>query len=328
MTSTTRTASPSSIASATDIAPITGKRVLVTGVTGWVAGPLATSLAAAGNEVFGAARFKDPEKRQPLVDAGVTPVAIDLARGNYDDVPADLDLVLHFAVAKADNFDLAFRVNAEGSADLMEAATQRSDNLEGFFHCSSTAVYAPSGQEPRTETDLLGDSHRPMPGMPTYSISKIAAEVLVKYQSKKLGVPTVIARLNVPYGDTYGWPLFHLLMMEQGMAIPVHVDGPTSYTPIHADDIAASIPYLLSYAASPARIVNWGADEITSVEEWSSYLGELTGLTPNFEPTTATIPAIVPDLTLLHDAGFASSVGWRDGFRRMVATSRPDLLKS
>jgi UDP-glucuronate 4-epimerase len=310
-----------------DIKPITGKRVLVTGATGWVAGPLAGSLAAAGNEVFGAARFKDPATRQPLIDAGVTPLSLDLARGDYGDLPTDLDFVLHFAVVKADNFDLAFKVNAEASADLMEAAAAASDTLQAFFHCSSTAVYAPHGHEPRVETDLLGDSHRPMPGMPTYSISKIAAEVLVKYQSRKLGIPTVIARLNVPYGDTYGWPLFHVMMMEHGMAVPVHVDAPTSYTPIHADDIAASIPYLLTYADSPARIVNWGGDEVTSIEEWCEYLGELTGLVPNLEPTTATLPAIIPDLSLLHDVGFHSTVGWRNGFRRMVATSRPDLLK-
>lgn len=307
---------------------ITGKRILVTGVTGWVAGPLATSLVGNGNEVFGAARFREPSSRQPLEAAGVHTVSVDLGHGHYDEVPSDLDLVLHFAVAKADNFDHAFAVNADGSADLMEIAAARSDRFQAFFHCSSTAVYAPQGHEPRTETDLLGDSHRPMPGMPTYSISKIAAEVLVRYQAKRLGVPTVIARLNVPYGDTYGWPLFHLMMMERDIPVPVHVDQPTSYTPIHADDIAASIPYLLTLASTPATIVNWGGDEITSVEEWCGHLGDLTGLTATLAPTEATIPAIVPDLTKLHGTGFRSSVGWRDGFRRMVETSRPDLLKS
>ncbi len=306
---------------------LSGRRILVTGATGWVAGPLATSLAA-DNEVFGAARFRDPAAREPLEAAGVHTISVDLGRGRLDEVPTDLDLVLHFAVAKADDFEHAFAVNAEGSADLMEVAASRSDRLTAFFHCSSTAVYAPKGQEPRSETDLLGDSHRPMPGMPTYSISKIAAEVLVKYQAKRLGVPTVIARLNVPYGDTYGWPLFHIMMMERDMPIPVHVDGPTSYTPIHADDIAASIPYLLTLASTPATIVNWGGDEVTSVEEWCAYLGELTGLTATTAPTEATIPAIVPDLTKLHDTGFRSSVTWRDGFRRMVATSRPDLLQA
>lgn len=308
------------------IEPIVGKRILVTGITGWVAGPVGASLAAAGNTVFGAARFRDADAKEPVAATGVEPVTLDLAADDFTELPSDLDLVLHFAVAKADNFDVAFRVNAEGSADLMEAASRTSAGLRAFFHCSSTAVYAPVHGSPRKETDLLGDSHRPMPGMPTYSISKIAAEVLVRHTSRRLDIPTVIARLNVPYGDNYGWMMFHLMMMERGMAVPVHVDQPTDYTPIHADDIARSLPYLLSLAATPAQVVNWGGDEIVSVEDWCGELGRLTGLTPEFAPTTATIASIVPDLAKLHSTGFRSQVGWREGIRRQVAASRPELL--
>lgn len=306
---------------------ITGRRILVTGVTGWVAGPLAQSLAADGNTVFGAARFADPSTRAPWEAAGVTPVSIDLEKGRLDEVPHDLDIVLHFAVAKSSSFEQAFAANAYGSADLLETAAQRSSSLS-FFHCSSTAVYEPKDHEPRCETDLLGDSHRPMPGMPTYSISKIAGEVLVTHTAKRLGVPTVIARLNVPYGDTYGWMAFHLMMMERGIPVPVHVNQPTSYTPIHAEDIARSIPYLLEFAKDPAEIVNWGGDQIVSIEDWCDEMGRLTGLTPEFNPTTATIASIVPDLTKLHEAGFATRIDWRDGIRRQVAHMRPDLLKN
>ena len=305
------------------IAPLTGRRILVTGATGWVGGALVRSLVGGGNEVFGAARFADPAAREPLEAAGVRTVSIDVAEGRFDELPDGIELVLHFAVVKSSDFEEAFAANAEGSANLMEACAGAS----AFLHCSSTAVYEPKDHEPRTETDLLGDSHRPMPGMPTYSISKIAGEVLVKHTAKRLGMPTVIARLNVPYGDTYGWPLFHLMMMERGIPVPVHVNQPTSYTPIHADDIAASIPYLLSLASTPATIVNWGGDEVASIEEWCDELGRLTGLTPTFRPTEQTIAAIIPDLTKLHSTGFRSSVPWREGWRRMVATSRPDLLQ-
>ena len=307
--------------------PITGQRILVTGVTGWVAGPLAASLAAQGNTVFGAARFRDPAQREPWEAQNVSTVSIDLEKGRLDEVPNDLDLVLHFAVAKSNNFEEAFASNAHGSADLMETAASRSDRLT-FFHCSSTAVYAPHDHEPRLETDLLGDSHRPMPGMPTYSISKIAGEVLVQHTAKRLGVPTVIARLNVPYCDQYGWMLFHLMMMERDIPVPVHVDQPTSYTPIHADDIARSMPYLLSYASTPAEIVNWGGDQIVSIEDWCEEMGRLTGLTPTFNPTTATIAAIIPDLTKLHDRGFNTTVDWREGIRRQIVANRPELLKN
>ncbi len=141
-------------------------------------------------------------------------------------------------------------------------------------------------------------------------------------------MPTVIARLNVPYGDQYGWMMFHLMMMERGIPVPVHVDQPTSYTPIHADDIARSIPYLMSYASTPAEIVNWGGDQIVSIEDWCEEMSRLTGIEAKFNPTTATIAAIIPDLAKLHDRGFHTTVDWRDGIRRQIAASRPELLKA
>ena len=96
--------------------------------------------------------------------------------------------------------------------------------------CSCTAVYEPNGHHPFVETDPLGDNHRPFGYMPTYSISKIAAEVVARLAARQHGLPTTIARLSVPYGDRFGWPLFHLAMMAEGQPVPVHVDAPSVYT--------------------------------------------------------------------------------------------------
>lgn len=297
-------------------APLTGKRILVTGVTGMVAGPMAAELAVAGNTVYGAARFPDPAQRAPHEANGISTIRVDLERGELDEVPDDLDYVLHFAVAKTNDFSRDLAVNAEGAADLMEKV----QGVDAFFHCSSGGVYHGHEHDHLDEDAALGDSHRAA-GMESYSISKIAAETMVRYTAKRLEIPTVIARLSVPYGDTFGWPFFHMMMLEHGMTIPVHTDAPSQYNPLHLDDIVASLPYLLGSASTPANIVNWGGDEVVSVEEWCGLIGELIDKPVDFEHTDASIPPLILDVAKLDDLGFHSSVTWRDGITRLVRTS-------
>jgi len=62
------------------------------------------------------------------------------------------------------------------------------------------------------------------------------------------------------------------------------------------------------------------------VEDWCTYMGELTGLTPTFERTDRCLESVVADTTLLESLAGPSTIGWRDGFRRLVETSFPDLL--
>ena len=51
---------------------LSGQKVLVTGVNGMVAFPLAAALAAE-NEVWGLARFSDPASRSRVEAAGIKP---------------------------------------------------------------------------------------------------------------------------------------------------------------------------------------------------------------------------------------------------------------
>ena len=127
----------------------------------------------------------------------------------------------------------------------------------------------------------LGDNHGVWPFLRTYSICKIAAEATALWAADRFGLPTTIARLSVPYGDRGGWPAIHLEMMINGSDIPVHVDAPSIYHPIHEDDIIAMVPGLLGVAGTPATVVNWGGSQAASIEEWCGYLGELSGLTPS-----------------------------------------------
>ena len=299
-----------------DPVTLTGKRILVTGATGMVGDPLARALAH-DNTVFGGARFTNAAAREALDAAGVTTVRVDLGSADFDEIPGDLDYVLNFAVARSNDWDADFAANVEGVALLME----RCVGIDAFFQCSTAGVYESQGQVPLSESAPLGDSHRAA-GFQTYSISKIAGEALARHTATRLGIPTVIARLSVPYGDTFGWPTFQLMMIERDIPIPVHPDAPSLYAPLHLDDIVGSLPYLLAAASVPATVVNWGGDDNVAVEEWCELIGGLIDKKPVLHTDEHAIPSLPLDVTRLHEIGFHSTVPWRDGVRRLVETCR------
>ncbi len=249
------------------------KRILLTGAGGQVAFPLARSLVAAGHEVWGLGRLIRRGERERLEAAGIRPFAADLGAGNFEGLPRDFDQVLNFAVAKSGKWDRDLAVNAEGLGLLMAHCRESG----ALLHCSSTAVYEPAGHTLLTETHPLGDNHRVL--MPTYSICKIAAEVVARTVARSFAIPTTIARLNVPYGDGGGWPAIHLEQVLAGTPIAVSPDAPNTYNPIHEDDIIAMVPRLLEIASVPATVVNWGGSEAgrasrsgarTSANSWAS----------------------------------------------------------
>ncbi len=297
-------------------------KILVTGLTGQVARPIALDLARR-NEVWGIARFTNPDVRAQLERGGVRCEPCDLESGDFSSLPEDFDVVLHFAVSRSGepDFERDLRANAEAAGLLLAHTRPR----RAFFHCSTTGVYQPDGHTVFTEESPLGDNHRVM--MPTYSIVKIAAEAVVRTGARQYGVPTLIARLNTPYGETGGWPWYHLLMMKNGVPIPVHRDGPSRYTLLHQRDILRTLPGLVAAASVPARTVNWCGSEHVSIEEWCAYLGELTGLEPKLEPTERTLESVMTSDARMRELVGPAEVPWREGLREMVQALAPELLK-
>jgi len=272
-----------------------------------------TLALAEHNEVFGLARFSDPGARAQLEAAGVACIEANLAAGDFSAVPADVDYVLNLAVVKSNRWDIDLAANAEAAGLLM----QHCQAAKAMLHCSSTGVYQPAGLHQLAETDALGDNHRVM--METYSIAKIAAEVVVRTAARQFDLPTTIARLNVPYGDNGGWPAFHLMMIEAGQPVPVHPDRPNRFNPIHEDDIIRMIPALLGAASVPATIVNWGGVQAVDLEEWCEFLAELVGAKATFVETDSTIGGVTIDTTKMLELVGPTEVDWHDGLRRMVA---------
>lgn len=294
------------------------------GATGQVGLPVATKLAATGHEVTAGARFSSPEAKDVLEAAGVRCVVADLERGDGLDALPDADFVVNFAVAKSRrNFDADIARNAEAVGLVM----RRFAGARAFLHCSSTAVYAPKPGTPVVESDPLGENnHRNL--MPTYVLSKVAAEAVARTCARLYDLPTIVARLGVPYGDNGGWPMWQLLMAQNGIEVPVGPGG-GRYNPIHEDDIARTVPLLLEHASVPATIVNWAGSETVSIAEWCAEMSRLTGLDIPVRDDDTAIESVVADITALRGLiGEPTTVPWKDGIRRLVASKFPDLLRA
>lgn len=301
---------------------LTGKRILITGATGFVAQPIVEALAKR-NEVFAGARYKKEEDRQKIEKLGGIPVTVDLAADSMDGLPDEIDYVLNLAVAKSGKWHIDLPVNAEGVGKLM----LHYRDADAFLHVSSTAVYEYAGSEPRSEASPLGDNHRSL--FETYSISKISAETVARFLAKQFEIPLTIARLNVPYGNFPCWPYFHFMMMKNAMPVDVHPEAPNFYSPIHSDDYVARIPYLLAAASTDGYTVNLAGDQVVSIEQWCEYIAELTGVKPVFNQTTKALGSMVTDTRKLKElTGMPSSVDWKEGIRAMLQTLVPEELKA
>src|ERR1700687_6146673 len=93
-----------------------GAKILITGPTGQVGEPVALALAA-DNDVWGLARFGEPNARRRLEEFGGHTLAVDLLKADFGEMPEYFDYVLHFAVIKSWNdrgFNRDLSANVEG----------------------------------------------------------------------------------------------------------------------------------------------------------------------------------------------------------------------
>ncbi len=297
-----------------------GSKVLITGATGMVARPLVAAYAKDAT-VYALARYARTEDRRAVEETGARPVAADLSEpDSLSAVPGDIDYVINCAVARTNNIERDYAVNAEGVGFLMA----RCRDAKAFLQISTTGVYDYRGPDPHNEADALGDSHRSM--FATYSISKIAGERVCMFAARELDIPTTIARLCVPYGDFGGWPYFHLMMMKNGTPIEVHPDRPNYFNLLHIDDCIEKIPRLLAAATPDVTLTNFAGRPRISLEDWCSYLGELAGVTPHFVDSTNALGSLCTDLTRMNSLVGETHVDWHDGLRRMIMARAPELL--
>ena len=293
-----------------------GTKILVTGATGKIAYPICRELAR-NNEVWGAARLRDPAQREKLEAAGIRPVPLDVSARDFSALPDDFDYVFHAAVDPGEgSWTDCAETNAQASGDLLYHCR----SARGFVYCSTGSIYGYQGARPLTESDGPG-----VPLRANYSFSKVAGEAVCTWIACQFGIPLTIIRICSTYGPEGGAPSDRLRAMLAGQPIRLYPDRPNRYNPIYEDDYVELGIRAMEVAAVPPVVVNWAGSETVSVEEYCAYMGKLVGVEPVFEYTPEAHTPLWPDVTRMHEVLGRTRVPWREGFRRMIEHRFPDL---
>lgn len=200
-------------------AALRGRRVLVTGGTGFIGRQLVESLRAAGCPVRVALRRPPPAAAWP---DGVEPVTIgDLGpHTDWDAALAGVDAVVHAAahvhVMRPGTEDLAAfeRVNVQGTARLAERAAAA--RVRRFVFLSSIMV---NGEDSGAHAFRAEDEPRPANA---YARSKLDAERALRAVAARADLGLAIVRPPLVYGSGVGGNFARLLRAcEAGWPLPL-----------------------------------------------------------------------------------------------------------
>lgn len=304
---------------------LSGEKILFTGPAGRIGFNVAKTLAR-DNEVWGLARFSNPAERQEIEAVGVKAHRADLVTCDFGDLPRDFTYLIHFAANFAEvPFDRDMEINAESTGFLLDHCR----DAKAALVMSSVTVYKPQPNpwHPLREDEPLGDMLAHVPA--SYPLTKIASEGIARFCARSFGLPVTIARMNAAYDERGGLMVNHLKAIAEGRPVVVRHD-PLPYSPIHGEDIAATVGALLKAASVPATIVNWCGDEAVSVQQWSQYIAEMLDTTATLEvaPMPGASVGAVQDNTKRMSITGPCKVSWQDGIRRIAAQLYPDRVKA
>jgi len=215
--------------------PLPSGLCLVTGGTGFVGAAVVRALLAAGRKVRVLARPKSPRRNLAGLEVEIVEGALEAPRSLIAAV-AGCHTLFHVAADYrlwVPAPDEMFRVNVDGTRDLMEAALAA--GVERIVYTSSVATLGlvaggiADEDTPSCAEDMIGP----------YKRSKFAAEAVVGSLVAERGLPAVIVNPSTPIGpgDIRPTPTGRIIIEAAAGRMPGYVD--TGLNLAHVDDVAA-----------------------------------------------------------------------------------------
>lgn len=289
-------------------------KLLVTGARGFVGRHVTSYLQSKGHKLI-ATDQTNTEANGDVADHGF--VFAELKK-------LDFDAVIHLAAVAdirrtIEDPYTCFRVNSFGTLNLLELS--RLKGVQRFIYASSANVYGVRPPLPVTETTTL-DPRAP------YDRSKVVAESFVRNYHQHKGLPTVILRSWLLFGEydihTRAIPRFVTACLD-GDPLPLFNGGRDTTDPYHALNYAHAVDLALSSQTAIGEVFNVGTGRELSIRELAEKIKELTHSDSKLQllPPRTSLEAepmrSYPSVKKITEAlGYAPVVSLDEGLRRTI----------
>jgi UDP-glucose 4-epimerase len=262
------------------------KKVLLTGVAGFLGSNLLARLLGEGHEVVGIDNLSMGriENIQALLDApGFTFLQRDIMDPDtFADLPKDFDVITHLAAFKIPRYGNAvatLKVNSQGTENVLEFARS--------FACktvlaSTSDVYGMRPDIPFDEEGVCVIGNSKVPRW-AYAVSKLFDEHLGLAYMDDYGFPVVILRFFGSYGPNqhlswWGGPQSVFIdCLLKGEEIPIHGDGSQTRTFTFVEDTVSGIYASMMKPEANGEIFNIGANQEMTILDLAHLLHRISG---------------------------------------------------
>jgi|SRR5271157_1471751 len=307
------------------------KRIVVTGVAGFVGSNLAKHLIDRGYSVLGIDDLSAGTLEN--VDPRVEFHKIDIRDPEVYPLVRGVDAVFHLA-AKSSLTDCldhpleAASVNTLGTVNLLEAARQA--KVGKFTYADTSAEY-----EGITEFPTKEDKIRPIG---VYAVSKHGGAAFCESYRELYGMNVTIVRYFNVYGPAQDWrrvipPVMSafIIRMLRGERPVIYGTGEKRRDFIYVDDVNDFHFILLEDPRSKGRVFNVGSGVNFSINEIYKLVEDLlqTGLKPIYKPDLpGEAQVTLADISAARELGWEPKVDIHEGLRRSVQYIRERVLQA
>jgi len=300
-----------------------GKRILVTGGTGFIGTNLVQRLSSDGHHVGLLSRHRGNQGRLSSLQDGVQTLMGDLLNAGAVRRAVERvqpDIVYHLASTPFNPPTIPTRthlnVAVSGTLNLLEALTDRSD---------ARVVYTGSGAEYGSGS-RLGEDTSLLPGT-IFGAVKAAASILTQTYGRLHGMQTVVLRLFTPYGR---WEhpdrlIPHTIMSAlEGRDIAMSL-GTQKRDYCYIDDVVEALVLAGSRPVPTGTVLNVCSGRPTAVRDVVELTLELMGnpvrALPGALPTRPDeIMEMSGDISAAHEVlGWEPRISLEDGLRETIA---------